>query len=106
MNRTTRKHDCAWFAAFLAAVCAAQAQTTWTGNSGTTWSDGGNWDTGTAPGTADTAVFDNASAPNAPRVTATATIDGMQLAVDQEFKIDTKSSSSSPARSPEPAASA
>ena len=35
-------------------------------------------------------MFDNASAPNAPRVTATATIDGMQLAVDQEFKIDTK----------------
>lgn len=84
--------------AFFALACAAvawniesatAADVTWTGASGTTWSAGGNWDTGTAPGSSDIAVFNDPNAPAA-RVTGTTTIGGMQLDTTQSFSLAQK----------------
>lgn len=52
---------------------------TWDGDTTTTWSDGNNWDLGTAPTFADDVLFTNNGYPNEPRVTANAQVNMLTL---------------------------
>ena len=54
----------------IAAPKAAQAQVLWEGTVSTDWSDGANWDGGSAPGAGDNVLIDNASPPNLPIISA------------------------------------
>ncbi len=74
--------------AALATACTASAQVIWDGDTNTTWSTGGNWDTGTAPTSGQIAVFSLANPINQPTVTANTSILGLTLTVNPTITIN------------------
>ena len=65
--------------AFVATGPAHAASVTWTGLGGTNnWSEGANWSTGVAPGSADVAIFDATSIKDA-TINVAASVSGIQI---------------------------